>query len=229
MTSKESIIHYGVAAASATLVVGATAYGLSRPRERVPSQPMHELIPIRKSDVTNDDSKNIIDWLSTTTMPMVDNARAVRNTGARQFELSRPRLLVSAIKKEVAQEDHCHPYWRPLVSGPAGREVANICPGNSLLPQPTVTLHPPLKLQLPSLADFNGVFDHSKLDQLYMPMQNDADQAGAMTLKLLQSHEQNYLTQSKTSPVPFFDPLGWSPAPAENQSHQNMASRSTSS
>ena len=222
MTTSKNLTRYGAFAAATAFVAGAMAFGSSRLQERVSSQPTQELIPLRKSREATGDSKSIIDWLSTTTMPILDNAVAARNKGARQFELKRPSLLLSAIQKGVAQADHCHPYWRPLVTGPSGREVANICPGNAVFPPPTTTLHFPLKLQLPSLAYFNRAFDHGNLDLRYTPKPSDADQAGATTLKLLQSREQNRLTQSEGHlpvPLPFSNQLDWAPSPAANQSY----------
>ncbi len=231
MNTNRNFMKYGAMTAAAVIVAGGIAYASSSLQAQVFSVLTDEVIAMPNSPTTNGDSKNLINWLSTTTMPVLDNVVAIREEGKHQFKLNRPSPLASAIRESVTQLDHCHPYWRPLVSGPVGREVANICPGNALLPMPTVDLHSALKLQLPTPTFFNRALAQGELDRWYQPNPTDAYQAGTNVLHLLQSRDQNRLTQSegdRSTAAPFLNPLGWSAAPAAGQLQQS-ASRSTSS
>lgn len=230
MNTNRNFMKYGAVTAAAIIVTCGIIYASSSLQAQVFSVPTDEVIAM-PNPATNGDSKNLINWLLTTTMPILNNGVAIREEGKHQFKLNRPNLLVSAIRESVTQLDHCHPYWRPLVSGPVGREVANICPGNALLPMPTVDLNSALKLQLPTSVFFNRAFDQDELDRWYQPNPTDAYQAGTDVLHLLQSRDQNRLTQSegdRSTAAPFLNPLGWSAAPAAGQPQQS-ASRSTSS
>jgi hypothetical protein len=218
MNRKHQFMGVGAATAAAAILATVTVYGLSSLNELNKTPATDELATASPTTASGDSSR-LLTWIDTSTMPMLNDSTAVRDSGVQRFKLTRPRLLLNAMHQSVLEADNCHSHWRPLVTGPEGREVTNICPGSPLLPMPHENLKLQRKSQLPRLALFNSVFENRELASNYLPSSSNAEQAADTVVHTLQSRGQQeglaeaQAQNSAVEPAPFVDPLGWSVAP----------------
>ena len=241
MKLSNQIFGIGVAIAIAAVLGGATAAALSTWRAPSAMNRSQATPADREGDIVYSDEGHLLSFIDQNTMPIVNDALAIRDRGIGPAAIgdrgtsptaAAPSALLTS--SEATPNATCQEHWRPLASGPVGREVANLCPGERLLPLPPLRQLRAPELTLPGLGTLNRMSDGGQLAMVAPMKEGSALRADHRVLHAFHQDEQRFVglppstSASAIASVPYIDTLGWSPTEHSMTGMQmRMARRST--
>jgi len=218
MTTKQRHHRRQAAVAIASLTAGTLAAGLAIYVEAVPYAFAREPTPVADRDAPLEAGTTAIQqWAQY--LPMLDG-RAVSNVA--ELDLAPMKIVVGHSpsqfeKADFASKPACQPYWRDLDSGPVGRHVLVTCPGVSYVPpEPVSMLSNSGKLQLPTVATFNGQLPRLQLPADLLPSARRAEVASLAVEGTLNHRWQSPRSGAdgdtgEVARLPLQNPLSWTP------------------
>lgn len=210
MSRRFALLSFGAATAAAATIAGVTA-STSTSHAGMPSRQSNFDGEVIYPGTARNDETRLLSWLDHTTMPILNQARAVPNephhrAWAAHDELPKLRLAMARIA-------NCQTQWHPLLEGPAGRQVANLCDGQALLPLPHYELSARTQLKLPTPESF---LRQLNLDVAAKPWSSDAREAARASRDVLGTLEREVEHQTprdrdeRARPLPVGNALAWS-------------------
>jgi len=172
MTTGLKHFRFGALTAAASMLIGASAaaagiYALNDPlafTTRPVLTPPSAQAPAADGDIRSSWTAPIAEAMTVDLRAPVSGAQPLR------AHLSR---AVATSRAEPSTEPTCTPRWHRMAEGPSGRHVANICPGDDLLPLPAGKPRTtPALTMLPTLRVLGSPLRNQPLDPDDMPRQD---------------------------------------------------------
>jgi hypothetical protein len=214
MTNKLRHFRFGAVTAAAAMLVGvsAAAAGIY-----ATTDPMAFTTRVHLNHATAEaraaDRDIRSDWTAPIAEAMtVDMFPEVHDSGRWTAGTSQAALASAG---EPAPEAACTPKWHGMAEGPAGRYVAAICPGKSLLPIPADTSYRPGLNVLPTLRVFASGLPKETLDPDVQPTQQPAVVAALRVGSDLTRDAERLAARHPEGPLPDSGTLIRDPAPLD--------------